>query len=142
MASSKYGIFGQFSDLIGPHSQVKRDVTYIYSERTFYWLSYPVYKTQKTVFVSSNRRFSTTLVFADFCWCQQKLEVLWQQTIHQEIPFYLVYKLTKFHDQNISQTGFLAVGGNFAPPRENSGTKKPLLCVASATFSSYDIFCI
>ena len=31
--------------------------------------------------------------------------------------------MARFHDQNISQTGFMA-GGNFAPPRENTGTKK------------------
>ena len=44
-------LFGQFSDLLGPHGQVKRQVTNIYSERTSYWLSYPLYKTQKNVFV-------------------------------------------------------------------------------------------
>ena len=48
---SKFCFFGQFLDVVGPHSQVKRYLTYIYYERTFYWLSYPFYKTQKTVFV-------------------------------------------------------------------------------------------
>ena len=51
LTSSNYCIFGQFLDVIGPHSQVKKHVTYVYSERTFYWLSYPLYKTQKTFFV-------------------------------------------------------------------------------------------
>ena len=49
--SSEHCIFAQFLDVIEPHSQVKRPVNYVYSERTFYWLSYPFYKTQKTVFV-------------------------------------------------------------------------------------------
>ena len=30
------------------------------------------------------------------------------------MPFYFVYKLTKFHDESISQTGFMA-DGSFAP---------------------------
>ena len=35
---SKLLIFVQFSDALGPPSQVKRHITYLYSERTFYWL--------------------------------------------------------------------------------------------------------
>ena len=34
--------------MVGPHNPVKRNVTYKYSERTFYWLSYPFYKRQKS----------------------------------------------------------------------------------------------
>ena len=47
---SKLLIFVQFSDVTEPHSQVKMHVTYIDSGRTFYWLSYPFYKTQKNCF--------------------------------------------------------------------------------------------
>ena len=47
---SKYGIFGQFSDAIGHYSQVERHVTYIYSERRFYWLSYPFLQNTKNCF--------------------------------------------------------------------------------------------
>ena len=36
--------------MVGPHNPVKRNVTYKYSERTFYWLSYPFYKRQKSCF--------------------------------------------------------------------------------------------
>ena len=36
-----------------------------------------------------NRPFNNTLIFADFCWRNQKLEVLWQQNIYQETSFYL-----------------------------------------------------
>ena len=54
LASSNYCVSDQFSDVIGLHSQLK-DKLYIYihihSERTFYWLSYPFYKAQKTVSV-------------------------------------------------------------------------------------------
>ena len=55
-----------------------------------------------------NRLFANTLIFADVWLHQQKLDNLWQQTIYQEISFYLVYQLTKFHYQSISQTGFMA----------------------------------
>ena len=72
-----------------------------------------------------NRPFNNTLIFADFCCCQQKLEVLWQQAIYQEIPFYLVYKLTKFHDQSISQTGFMAGGAILPHPGRMQGQKSP-----------------
>ena len=48
--SSIFCIFCQFLDVIGQHSLVKRHGTYIFFERTFYWLSYPFYKIQKTVF--------------------------------------------------------------------------------------------
>ena len=50
LTSSKFRFFGQFLDVVETRSQVERHVTYIYSERTFYWLSYYFYKTQKTVF--------------------------------------------------------------------------------------------
>ena len=68
-----------------------------------------------------NRSFSNTLIFGDFCWHQQKLEVLGQQNIYEENLFDSSYQLIKFHDQSISQIGFVA----FAPPRDNTGTKKP-----------------
>ena len=71
-----------------------------------------------------NKPFRNTLVSADFCRSQEKLEVLWQQTICQETLFYLAYTLTKFRDQSISQTAFIT-GDSFAPPRENSRTKNP-----------------
>ena len=51
LTSSNVCIFGQFLDLVGQHSPVKRPVTYIFSDKIFYWLSYPFYKTQKAVFV-------------------------------------------------------------------------------------------
>ena len=50
LTSSKYCHFRPFSDVIGPHTQVKRHVAYIYSKGAFYWLSYHFYKTQKNVF--------------------------------------------------------------------------------------------
>ena len=50
LTSSKFRFFGQFLDVVETRSQVERHVTYIYSERTFYWLSNYFYKTQKTVF--------------------------------------------------------------------------------------------
>lgn len=51
LTSSKTGFFGQFLEVVGPNNQVKRHLTYIFSERKFYWLSHPFYKTQKTVFL-------------------------------------------------------------------------------------------
>ena len=36
---------------------IKRYITYIYSEITFYWLSYRFYKTQKSVFVFDKQTF-------------------------------------------------------------------------------------
>ena len=51
LTSSKFRFFGQFLDMVEPHRQVKRRVAYIYPERKSYWLSYPFYKIQKTVFV-------------------------------------------------------------------------------------------
>ena len=45
--SSKFLVFfGQFLDVVGLHNQFKRHATCIYSERTFYWLSYPFCKTR------------------------------------------------------------------------------------------------
>ena len=79
--------------------------------------------TKKLFLFWRNRPFSNTLIFADFCWRQQKLEGLWQQTIYQETPFYLVCKLTKFYDQRISQTGFMA-GRAFGPTLGDYGDQK------------------
>ena len=48
---SKFFLFDQFPEVVGPHCQAQRHVIYMYSESKIYWLSYPFYKTQKTVFV-------------------------------------------------------------------------------------------
>ena len=48
---SKFFLFDQFPEVVGPHSQAQIHVIYMYSESKFYWLSYPFYKTRKTVFV-------------------------------------------------------------------------------------------
>ena len=127
LTSSKYEFSGQFSDVVGPHSKNKRDIIYIFSERTFYWLSCPFYKRQNTVLFWRNKPFSNTLLFADFSWCQQKLEVIWQQSIYQETLFYLVYKFTRFHDQSISQTEFMTreVGSILPHPGRIQGPKSP-----------------
>ena len=61
--------------------------------------------TKKLFLFLRNGPFSNTLIFADCCWCQQKLEGLWQQTLHQQTPFDRFYQLTTFHDQSINQTG-------------------------------------
>ena len=74
-------------------------------------------KHKKLILFWRNRSFSNTLIFADFCWHQQKLEVLVQQNIYQENLLDRFYQLIKFHDQ----IGFVA----FASPRDNTGTKKP-----------------
>ena len=55
----------------------------------FYWLSYPFYKTQKTVFVFEKYTFQQC------------------PTIYQQTPFDRFYQLSKFHDQSINQTGSL-----------------------------------
>ena len=44
----KFLFFGHISHVVRPDNPVKRNVTYKYSERTFYWLSYPFYKRQKS----------------------------------------------------------------------------------------------
>ena len=62
-------------------------------------------KHKKVFLLWRNWPFSKTLIFADFCWRQQKLEGLWQQTAYQKTPFDRFYQLTKFHDQSFSQTG-------------------------------------
>ena len=98
-------IFGQFLDVIGPHSQVKRHVTYIYFERTFYGYRILFTKHKKLFLFLTNKPLSNTLIFSDFCWCQQILEALWQQTIYQQTSFNRFYQMTKFHDQSIRQTG-------------------------------------
>ena len=73
----------------------------------------------KKLFLSwRNRPFNNTLIF-------EKLELLWQQTIHQEIPFYLVYKLTKFNNHSISQTGFTSGGIFLHHPGRIQGPKSP-----------------
>ena len=56
-----------------------------------------------------SRPFSNNVIFADFCWCQQKLEGPWQQTIYQQTPFHTFYELTKFLDQSVGQTGSIEV---------------------------------
>ena len=50
LKSSKFRFVGQYSDVVVPHSHVKGHLTYIYSKRTFYWLSY-IGKTRKTFLV-------------------------------------------------------------------------------------------
>ena len=62
-------------------------------------------KHKKVFLLWRNWPSSKTLIFADFCWLQQKLERLWQKTTHQKTPFDKFYQLTKFHDQSFSQTG-------------------------------------
>ena len=51
LASSSFCICGQFLEVVGQRNPVKRYVNYTFSGRTFYWLSYPFYKIQKTVLV-------------------------------------------------------------------------------------------
>ena len=66
LTSSKYCIFGQFLDVIGPHSQVKRHVTYIYSERTFYGYRILFTKHKKLFLFLTNKPFSNALLFLIF----------------------------------------------------------------------------
>ena len=65
LTSSKFRFFGQFLNVVGSHSNVKRRVTYIYSEITFYLISYPFHKTQKTNFVLEKQTFQQ---YPKFCW--------------------------------------------------------------------------
>ena len=59
--------------MIGLHSQLKKHVTYVYSERTFYWLTYPSYKTQKTVFVFEEYTFQKYFNFFLFLLMSAKI---------------------------------------------------------------------
>ena len=91
--------------MIGPHSQLKDNLyIYILKER---FIGYHILftKNKKLFLFLRNTPFSNILIFANFCWRQQKLEGLWQQNIYQKNPFDRFYQLTKFHDQSIGQTG-------------------------------------
>ena len=59
----KFLFFGHISHVVGPHNPVKRNVTYKYSERTFYWLSYPFYKRQKSFCFGEIDLLAITLFF-------------------------------------------------------------------------------
>ena len=65
LTSSKYFIFSQLLDVIGPHNQVQRHVTYIYSENHFIGYHIPFTKHKKLFLFWRNRFFSNTLIF---CW--------------------------------------------------------------------------
>ena len=76
LTSSKYCIFSQLLDVIGLHSQVKRHVTYIYSEKHFIGYHILFTKHKKLFLFWRNRFLAIPLFFVGFCQCQQKLEVL------------------------------------------------------------------
>ena len=67
LASTNFCIFGPFLEMVGEQNQIKRHVTYIYSEITFFGYHILFTKHKKLFLFWRNRPFSKTQIFADFC---------------------------------------------------------------------------